>query len=64
MPVNDDPELLRLQEAALAAHKRLERLGEAFQDSEVLRHAEDIWLEARAEASQYANWHKLRPSRQ
>jgi hypothetical protein len=63
MPANDDPELLRLKEEALAARQRLERLGKGFQDPEVLRHAKDIWKEARAEAAQYATWHRLRRAR-
>jgi hypothetical protein len=59
MPISKDPELARLQDLALAASQRFERLGQGFvQDSEVVRHAKDIWLEAKAAASDYANWHQ------
>jgi hypothetical protein len=59
MPVSKDPELARLQDLALAARQRFQRLGSGFvQEGEVVRHAKDIWLEAKAAASDYANTHK------
>jgi len=59
---SEDPELLRLQGLALAARQRFVRLKECLHEPEVLRHAEDIWLEARAAAAEYEDWHAPRLS--
>jgi hypothetical protein len=59
MPISKDPELARLQDLALAARQRLERLSQGFDhDSEVVRRAKDIWLEAKVAASDYPNRRK------
>ena len=49
--ISEDPELLRLQGAELAARQRFERLGDFHTDPEAVRHAKEIWLEALAAVS-------------
>ena len=42
----DDPKLAHLQDMALDAGQRFDRLRMNIRDLAVLRHAKDIWLEA------------------
>ncbi len=53
---SQDPELLRLQVLAMEAYERFSRLA-GFQNSEVLEHAREIWLEARTAYQRYAQCH-------
>jgi hypothetical protein len=53
-----DVELIRLKTLALAARQRLERLQDTSLDSEALRHAKDIWLEAYKAAATYEDGHE------
>ena len=51
--MRNDRELLRLQDAELAARQRFDRLALNIRDADVLRHARDLWLEAQAALSHY-----------
>ena len=50
---SEDPKLLRLRLLEMDARRRYLRLDEYFYAPDVLRHAKDIWMEARAATIDY-----------
>ncbi len=50
---NDDNELIRLQDEERAARERFDVMRWGVRDTDIIRHAKDLWLEAQAAFDRY-----------